>query len=93
MRLLAKAAIAAAATMITLTPALADRDDHRHDRRQHTERSYGHDHHRGGDRSDYRPRHYGYEYGYGRHHHHHHRPHWMKRYYGWNYGYRPYRNW
>lgn len=92
----ATVAVAAAATMISLSPALADRGDYGHSRKpQHTERSYGHDHHRGdrGDRSDYRPRHYGYGYGYGHHRHHHHRPYWMKRYYGWNYGYRPHRPW
>jgi hypothetical protein len=74
--ILAKASIAAAAIMITLTPALADRNDHRHKRSHNVERShqhYGNDH-----------------FGHGRHAHgrkHFGHRHWLKRYYGWNYGY------
>ncbi|HEX2842463.1 hypothetical protein [Hyphomicrobium sp.] len=84
----ATVAIAAAATIVSLSPALADRGDYRHAKKpQHTERGYGHDHR--GDRNDYRRSRHGYGYG----HHHHHRPYWKKRFYGWNYDYRPYRGW
>lgn len=81
--LLAKVSIAAAAIMITLTPALADRNDHRHNNKSHhTERSHQH----------YGNNHYGYNrHGYGRRHFGH--RHWTKRFYGWNYGYKPYRRW
>lgn len=80
--LIKKLTIAAAATMITLTPALADRNDHRHSNKSyHADR--GHDH-------------YGNNYGYNRHAHGHrhfgHR-HWKKRFYGWNYGYKANRRW
>lgn len=81
--LFAKLTIAAAATMITLTPALADRNDHRHNDRSHyTERSHQH----------YGYNHYGYNrHAYGRRHFGH--RHWKPRFYGWNYGYEPYRRW
>jgi ABC-type Zn2+ transport system substrate-binding protein/surface adhesin len=81
--LLTKVAIAAAATMLTLTPALADRNDHRHNNKSHhVERSHGDNHY-----GNYRSK----RHAHG--HRHHHRPYWMKRFYGWNYGYKPNRRW
>ena len=77
-----KIAIAAAATMLTLTPALADRNDHRHgNRHHHAERSYDHG------------KNYGHYHGKRHAHGHRHHRHWMKRFYGWNYGYKPHRRW
>lgn len=73
--ILAKASIATAAIMLTLTPALADRNDYRRNKQHNVERGYHYD-------NDY--------YGHGRHAHgrrHFGHRHWMKRYYGWNYGY------
>lgn len=87
---LAKAAIAAAATMITLTPALAAdkrhyKDSYRIERDGYQGRDYRdrrdhrwgrHDH---ADRHDWRGR-WGQRY-------------WYPRRFGWNYGHSPYRRW
>jgi hypothetical protein len=79
--LLTKVAIAAAATMLTLTPALADRNDHRYNgKSHHAERSHGDNQY-----GNYRSKRYA--------HGHRHNRHWMKRFYGWNYGYKPNRRW
>ncbi len=82
--ILAKVAIAAAATVITLTPALADRNDHRHHNKpHHVERGHRDGYH-GDNRHwhSYKP----YYKPYGHRH-------WKNRFYGWNNGYKPYRRW
>lgn len=81
--LLAKVAIAAAATIVTLTPALADRGDHRRGNDYRVERhghAHNHHHHYHG------PRHFHFKKHWGKNR-------WHRQHYGRGYGYNPYRRW
>ncbi|MCC7252541.1 hypothetical protein [Hyphomicrobium sp.] len=83
--LLTKLTLAAAATMITLTPALADwRGKSNHSHGYH--HSYGkHTYH------DYKKRKHAQRH-FHNHRHFGHR-HWKPRFYAWRHGYNPYRGW
>lgn len=82
----ATVAVAAAAAMISLSPALAGNNDHyrhNHNKPHHADRghygnSYGN--HWNGHKHWNQKKYYGHR-------------HWKKRFYGWNYDYRPYRGW
>ncbi|WP_295559987.1 hypothetical protein [uncultured Hyphomicrobium sp.] len=78
--LITKLTIAAAATMITLSPALADYRGNSYKKETYGS-SYGYKdkRHYYGDRFDGPPR---WRYA--------HRHHWKPRFYGWRYAYRPY---
>lgn len=83
--LFTKLTIAAAATMITLSPALADW-------RGKPQNSYGYQQNYGkGAYFDYKKRKHAREH-FHNHRHYGHR-HWKPRFYAWKYGYRPYRGW
>jgi hypothetical protein len=83
--ILTKLALAAAATMITLSPALADW-------RGKPQHSYGYQQHYGkGSYYNYKKRKHAREYSHN-HRHYGHR-HWKPRFHAWKYGYRPYRGW
>lgn len=80
--LLAKVSIAAAAAMLTFSPALAGPKHHGHGHGYH--HSYGDGHH-------HYKKHRHVRRGHGHHHHRWHR-HWKPRFYGWN-THRSYRGW
>ncbi len=87
--LFTKLSIAAAATMITFSPALADWRGKPHN-------NYGYQQHYGeGSYHNYKKRRHAREHF---HHHHGHyghygHRHWKPRFYAWRYGYNPYRGW